>query len=329
MLLFFVQLQEALKTWKQFMETLRSKYTSLNFFTTNQLVWLSQDLAKLNQGGNISTETIMNLRLVAPNASDKDLHRFIVDHLRALLHQEDTSVSNESESEEEDNDPLIDLKNSKIFQDSIKHYDENLVLASIITHFKIWNNDKESNDVKEVINDWCDENENDEIAISSSIIENFKNQLKRQRISFIQDAIDGDNMNETQGQRNMADIFDFEDENLDFQNKLEHVWKSFLKLVSLLRNTDYLNFTIIAKVLQELATKYENRLQRAMLKTLSSGKPNLIVVSEKDIHATCLYIYSESDKLLPRPDEVLICTPDTSLEQLELILLRDELTLHQ
>ena len=202
-------------------------------------------------------------------------------------------------------------------------------MASIITHIKIWNNDKESDYVKEVINDWCDENENDEIAISSSIIENFKNQLKRQRISFIQDAIDGDNMNETQGQRNMADIFDFEDENLDFQNKLEHVWKSFLKLVSLLRNTDYLNFTIIAKVLQELATKYENRLQRAMLKTLSSGKPNLIVVSEKDIHATCLYIYSESDKLLPRPDEVLICTPDTSLEQLELILLRDELTLHQ
>ena len=202
-------------------------------------------------------------------------------------------------------------------------------MASIITHIKIWNNDKESDYVKEVINDWCDENENDEIAISSSIIENFKNQLKRQRISFIQDAIDGDNMNETQGQRNMADIFDFEDENLDFQNKLEHVWKSFLKLVSLLRNTDYLNFTIIAKVLQELATKYENRLQRAMLKTLSSGKPNLIVVSEKDIHATCLYIYSESDKLLPRPDEVLICTPDTSLEQLELILLRDKLTLHQ
>ena len=202
-------------------------------------------------------------------------------------------------------------------------------MASIITHIKIWKNDKESDYVKEVINDWCDENENDEIAISSSIIENFKNQLKRQRISFIQDAIDGDNMNETQGQRNMADIFDFEDENLDFQNKLEHVWKSFLKLVSLLRNTDYLNFTIIAKVLQELATKYENRLQRAMLKTLSSGKPNLIVVSEKDIHATCLYIYSESDKLLPRPDEVLICTPDTSLEQLELILLRDKLTLHQ
>ena len=113
---FFVQLQEALKTWKQFMETLRSKYTSLNFFTTNQLVWLSQDLAKLNQGGNISTETIMNLRLVAPNASDKDLHRFIVDHLRALLHQEDTStcLSDESESEVEENDPLIDLKNSKV-----------------------------------------------------------------------------------------------------------------------------------------------------------------------------------------------------------------------
>ena len=136
-------------------------------------------------------------------------------------------------------------------------------------------------------------------------------------------------MNETQVQRNMADIFAFEDENLDFQNKLEHVWNSFLELVSLLRNTDYLNFTIIAKVLQELATKYESRPQRPMLKTLSSGKPNLIVVSEKDIHAMCLYIYSESDKVLPRPDEVLICTPDTSLEQLILILLRDELTLHQ
>ena len=157
-MLHFFQLQEALETWKQFMETLRSKYTSLNFFTTNQLVWLSQDLAKLNQGGNISNETMMNLRLVAPNASDKDLHRFIVEHLRALLNQEDTSIclSDESESEEEEHDPLLDLKNSVIYAESIKHYDEIIVLASIINHFNLWNNDKDSNDVKEVINDWCD-----------------------------------------------------------------------------------------------------------------------------------------------------------------------------
>ena len=99
------------------MENLRAECHSLNLFTTDQLVWLSQDLAKVNQGKNImNSASMMMLRLVAPNASDKELQRFVVDHLRAYLHHDisEEVVSNmevDLEMEDDsDDDPLIDLK---------------------------------------------------------------------------------------------------------------------------------------------------------------------------------------------------------------------------
>ena len=49
----------------------------------------------------------------------------------------------------------------------------------------------------------------------------------------------------------------------------------------------------------------------------------MIVVPEKEIHAMCLVVYANDlEKALPSKDEVIICTPKTSSEQLENFLLR-------
>ena len=80
---FFVYLlQNALETWNQFMEKLRSDCPSLNFFTTDQLVVLSRDLAKFvhNKSKNLNTQSLMMLNCIAPNLETKDLLKFVRSH---------------------------------------------------------------------------------------------------------------------------------------------------------------------------------------------------------------------------------------------------------
>ena len=86
---------------------------------------------------------------------------------------------------------------------------------------------------------------------------------------------------------------------------------------------DFVNFKIVAKILQNLSEEHESKPKRKMLDTLAVGRPNLIICPEKEIHSVVLSLYAlDEEKPLPGPDEVLICRPDTSLEQIELICRR-------
>lgn len=122
---------------------------------------------------------------------------------------------------------------------------------------------------------------------TGAIIEKFKVQQKKKRISMIetpQENLNASNL------RNMVDIFSFDYEDLDMKNKLHEIWKNYLEFVNQLKITDFLNFTIIAKILQEISVKYESKPNRAMVKTFAEGKPNLIVVPQKEIHSMCLMV---------------------------------------
>ena len=90
--------------------------------------------------------------------------------------------------------------------------------------------------------------------------------------------------------RNMVDIFSFDHEDFDLKTKLQEIWKNYLEFVNQLKITDFLNFTIIAKILQEISVKFESKPNRAMVKTFAEGKPNLIVVPQKEIHSMCLMV---------------------------------------
>ena len=94
------------------MESLRTKCPSLNFFTTEQLVSLSKELARINNDkkGTLNSQALMMLRLVAPKANDKTLIKFVVDHLKAFTHDVSNEVSSDDmEVEIEEKDDGDDL----------------------------------------------------------------------------------------------------------------------------------------------------------------------------------------------------------------------------
>ena len=120
------------------MKTLRGRYPSLNFFTTDQLIYLSQDLAKINQDKTctMTSATLMMLRHIAPNAtSDKELVRFVTEHLRAYLNDEDTimedleSDNNMDLDDDDDDDPLMELKEFEAYKEARKHFPPNVALG--------------------------------------------------------------------------------------------------------------------------------------------------------------------------------------------------------
>lgn len=64
-------------------------------------------------------------------------------------------------------------------------------------------------------------------------------------------------------------------------------------------------------------------LRRQLPKGLDIGKPNLIVCPHDDVLTSCISIYMSSvDEALPTYDEVLMCSPSTPYEQVELFLRR-------
>ncbi|XP_028300078.1 E3 ubiquitin-protein ligase rnf213-alpha-like [Gouania willdenowi] len=73
----------------------------------------------------------------------------------------------------------------------------------------------------------------------------------------------------------------------------------------------------------ELLETKENSLRRSLPKDFSLNQPNLIICPHDQVltSSICLYMNDE-DKPLPSYDEVLLCTPSTSFEQVDLLLRR-------
>lgn len=104
----------------------------------------------------------------------------------------------------------------------------------------------------------------------------------------------------------------------DMKNFLPHVMdiKSFGKLLEILANTD----TGEGAVSEH---EMENLIWRELPKGLAPGTPNLIVCPHEEVLMSCVTIYmTNEDEPLPTYDEVLLCTPSTPYEQVELFLRR-------
>lgn len=72
-----------------------------------------------------------------------------------------------------------------------------------------------------------------------------------------------------------------------------------------------------------LSETKDNPLRRRLPKGLYSNQPNLIICSHDEVLTSSICLYMTSDyEPLPSYDEVLLCTPTTSYEQVELFLRR-------
>ncbi|XP_043925567.1 E3 ubiquitin-protein ligase RNF213 [Protopterus annectens] len=106
------------------------------------------------------------------------------------------------------------------------------------------------------------------------------------------------------------------------ESKLGMIWDCYVSnMTSFL--PDCLNIDSLGKFLAVLSSMAKMTVNRDLPPGLQEGCPNLIVCTHSDILTTALSIYMQNlQQSLPSYDEVLLCTADTTYEQVELFLRR-------
>lgn len=75
--------------------------------------------------------------------------------------------------------------------------------------------------------------------------------------------------------------------------------------------------------LKKLKLLNKEQIKRTLTAEFVKGKPNLLLCPVSDMLATIISIYAQNpDQPLPTVSEVLLCSPETTLEDVELFMKR-------
>lgn len=110
--------------------------------------------------------------------------------------------------------------------------------------------------------------------------------------------------------------------------KFDHIWDAYMADMNkfLPHVLDINSLGRLLELLANTASAGESKLgiiKRQLPRGLAPGNPNLIICPHNDVLTACISIYmSSEDQPLPTYDEVLLCNPSTSYEQVEIFLRR-------
>ncbi|XP_062976188.1 E3 ubiquitin-protein ligase RNF213-like [Elgaria multicarinata webbii] len=122
--------------------------------------------------------------------------------------------------------------------------------------------------------------------------------------------------------RNFADVFGLMETGRELIVQLDYIWESYMESVGsfLLGCLDIESLGIF---LDKLASLEKRSVTRILPQGLQVGRPNLILCPRSEVLTSVLAIYMNSPlEMLPSYDEVLLCSAETTYEQVELFLRR-------
>ncbi|XP_068735057.1 LOW QUALITY PROTEIN: E3 ubiquitin-protein ligase rnf213-alpha-like [Montipora capricornis] len=342
-------MEDCYSIWKKKVGNARKEYRELNFFTTQQLMLLRKELASACHRSQLHVENLQVFTLlesVRPSLDSVHLNAAIQRAFKDtdLLEQgkgtsslpsftmtprKDNSNSREL-SCQNNNDieraPSMVGKTSQAQSVSAKKpkpkgiskirrfinaaedqgYSEQVALCALAS----LGVDAEEDDLLL----WCLD-ESDDADLESLYDEAINNPVIAREINMEETAADQEN--EFDGNSRSVDdsvggsfqlplSFSEQEENRDEDNEA---------VIS-----EYLTLSQLGLILRELAMKDKGSKPRTFPAFLKRGRPNLMLVPKVDVFATVLALYMhDKDQLLPSQEEVLICSPDTTTEEIELL----------
>ncbi|XP_052087598.1 E3 ubiquitin-protein ligase rnf213-alpha-like isoform X5 [Mytilus californianus] len=285
-------LENCHKEWLQYINNKREENPLLNYFTIDQIVILQQQLVKVGTDKEPSPLIYPLLSAVKKNCSREELISSM-----ATAKQDVTSMESKRDVEQDiDSEPgrneEIDENIKKIMKDGFS-----LSLAK-----EAW---KESDNIEDAI-DWCYDHD-----------ENFvEEEEKEAAFSGWTDT----EQSMASLTRNLVSELGLGEENAfrKLKRALKKLWKNFLSSISS-SVSDYLSVEHLGLILKRLAEKETFHVCRELPSYFKIGEPNLLICEESDMYNTVLTIYSQQEKTpLPQSDEVLLCTPYTTLDMVEI-----------
>ena len=293
-------LESSLMEWNQHLNELRGRYSSLNFFRTDQLVELSNSVAKCLNGENLPLHSRMILNKMSKAEVSEDVIR-------------DTFTKAATPKENIETIEIVELDGDDLIQMLVNDFsvEEEIAQAAIMANVGV-------NDIEELFQ-WCMDNQ-----LEDTVIERLckkYNEAKKMDSELNVEEMNDSRPTFSEFTKVIVERVSSVDTTL--QKKLQEIWSSFLNSVETAETSDFLNFECIGSGLQKIHDNTAVSIDRTYPGYLTSGKPNLVQCQREDIHNVALTLYNhDHQKPLPGIDEVLLCNEETTKEDVELICRR-------
>ncbi|XP_074938739.1 E3 ubiquitin-protein ligase rnf213-alpha-like isoform X2 [Phalacrocorax aristotelis] len=306
-------MEHCLVEWKKYLETQRDTYYHLNLFTAHQLFCLCSQLAKANNS-EIEPQILNMLSVIKHDIKAEDIRKALDQALMIPLDSVNTSAG-DKESVTWHNYVIRFPQLIKSLAES--GYDTSVAKAALqsclpdsdITEQKLMNFAFEHGDDKEEV-------------------ENLSKLYDEQCEAFLQKSRKFKNKNRdvnqaafsTLAKDEMATSFESLPSICD---KVNLLWDAYCKKFTGLVSDKYIGLDVFGETLKQLAALETTCIKRSLPVGLEARKPSLIMCKEEEMLLYMLSIYGHTKTApLPTYDEVLVCTPNTEEEEVELIVRR-------
>ncbi|KAL7839146.1 hypothetical protein SRHO_G00258040 [Serrasalmus rhombeus] len=307
-----------LSEWLKYTEQKRNTYYNLNHFTAKQLVYLCCSLAASQKEEKISASLLNMLSIMKENIEETDVRSALTKALQTPLESGGSQAS-------------LELKKFlKDFPDMIEYFlesgftEEETKAAIMFCEEEKQTGGFEDSEVSEeyrdAVMDCIDRYQSDEEWVQEwcEKYEKTKENVLKTQMKF-KGGQAADEQSFTMTEEEIAAVF----ENLkNSDEKIVMLWKTYHNKLSGLVSDKFVDLDVLGEMMNHLAKSAKVTVKRKLPFCLEGGNPNLISCKDFEILPLCLSLYNDHEQPLPTYDEILICTPDTTAEEVELIIRR-------
>ncbi|XP_047673206.1 E3 ubiquitin-protein ligase rnf213-beta isoform X2 [Tachysurus fulvidraco] len=294
-------MEDCHENWRSFMSELRSQFYALNYYTSEQVVYLCHWINKVCEKGMPVPQQMWHLLTpLKPDGTLSDIRHAFAKAKESLQSELQSHFSADSVTSEESMDisrTIQHRENSNIDEDTeeerVDIFTENM-LEELSSNSKIYS--EESAEEGENFT----EGDQDELDVGSS--ESGSEEDMNFSVSYTQTH-----------ELKMTNTV---------KETLENLWQDYRNNMPKYL-TQYIDIKTLAQFLSCFSALNKLNIMRKLPSILQDGKPNLILCPDTEIITTTLALYMKSpEQGFPSIDEVLMCQEDTSEEEVEIFLRR-------
>ncbi|XP_063997714.1 E3 ubiquitin-protein ligase RNF213-like, partial [Pogoniulus pusillus] len=306
-------MEHCLREWKKYLETQRNTYYHLNLFTAQQLFYLCSQLASV-QKGIVEPQVLIMLSSIKHDIKEEDVKKALEDALMTPLEPVDKLAGEEEGVTWHD---YIIRFPQMIKSLAESGYDEAVAKAALQSCLG------NSPITEQMLMEFAFEQGDDEQRVTelSALYEDTREAFLQKKRKFKTDPRGvGQVFFSTLAQEGVDASF----ESLpSISDKVSVLWDAYCRKFSGLVSDKYVGVDVLGEMLKRLVDLQTTRVERSLPVGLEAGKPLLIMCKEEEMLPNMLSVYRHTETApLPSYDEVLVCTPDTEEEEVELLVRR-------
>ncbi|XP_065450526.1 E3 ubiquitin-protein ligase RNF213-like [Chrysemys picta bellii] len=306
-------MEHCLVEWKKYLETQRNNYCHLNMFTARQLFYLCSKLAQLHEG-QTDPQVLNMLSVFKHDVIEEDIRETLKRALETPA--ESIDISQKDDLSVSWNDYVV--KFPQLIQGLVESgYDESVGKAALQSFLP--NSAITEHMLMKFALDYADEEEE---------IEELSKLYDEQREAFLQNSMKFKNRNRdvdpSTFQSLAKDELAISFESLpSIHAKVHLLWNAYCSKLTGLVSDKYISLDVFGEMLKYLTSPETAVIERNLPVGLEAGRPCLVTCKEEQMLPSLLSVYRHSEGApLPTYDEVLVCTPETEEEDIELIVRR-------